>query len=122
MTKNNSWYISGLNNNGLPVVIKESNKAPLSSIKDTATVFATRDRLPSYAQPKRHPSSVGVAKDQDKNNRKIMTRITIWCQFLKRGIRKDENWITGRCGSYLETFQRCHLYRKCDEQKDLLKP
>lgn len=38
----------------------------------------------------RHPSSVGVAEDQDKNNRKKMTRITIWCQFLKRGIRKDK--------------------------------
>lgn len=51
MTKNNSFYISGMNN-GSPVAMKESNKATLASIKDTATVFATTDRLPSYATPK----------------------------------------------------------------------
>jgi hypothetical protein len=51
MTKNNSFYISGMNN-GSPVAMKESNKATLASIKDTATVFATTDRLPSYPTPK----------------------------------------------------------------------
>ena len=50
MTKNNYVYISGLNH-GTPVAINVSNQTPLVSIKDKATVFATRERLPRIAKP-----------------------------------------------------------------------
>ena len=69
MTKNNSLYISGLNN-GSPVAINDFDNAPLGSIMDTITVSATGDRLPSYEKQKEAIISRSSKRPRQKKTEK----------------------------------------------------